>query len=229
MSATATVLGEMIGKVAINAVLGEGAAGVVYLGHHTTLGMDVAVKVLKVMPSERGKGLTIDNKVFGGAIPKEYINACMAGVKESMLNGVIAGYQVIDVHVDLLDGSSHDVDSNENAFKMAAIFAMKDAFKKAKAILLEPIMAVEVETPEEFQGELIGDLNRRRGKIQNLESKSNATYVKAEVPLAAMFGYSTDMRTLSSGRASFSMEPSHFQQVPQQIVDEIVEQRTAGK
>lgn len=134
----------------------------------------------------------------------------------------------IDVHVDLLDGSSHDVDSNEQAFKMAAIFAMKDAFKKAKAILLEPIMAVDVETPEEFQGDIIGDLNRRRGKIANLESKSNATYVKAEVPLAEMFGYSTDMRTLSSGRASFSMEPSHFEQVPQQIVDEIVEQRGEG-
>jgi elongation factor G len=145
-----------------------------------------------------------------------------------MLNGVIAGYQVIDVHVDLLDGSSHDVDSNEQAFKMAAIFAMKDAFKKSKPILLEPIMSVEVDTPDEFQGDLIGDLNRRRGKIQNVESKGIVSIVKCEVPLADMFGYSTDMRTLSSGRASYSMEPSHFEQVPQQIVDEIVEHRGGG-
>ncbi len=184
--------------------------------------------VLKIQPNEKGKGLTTENKVFGGSIPREYINACMAGIKESMLNGIIAGYQVIDVHVDLLDGSSHEVDSNEQAFKMAAIFAMKDAFKKAKSILLEPIMAVEVTTPEEFQGDLIGDLNRRRGRIQNIESRTTVAIVKSEVPLAEMFGYSTDMRTLSSGRASYSMEPSHFEQVPQQIVDEIVEQRGAG-
>ncbi|MEM7147672.1 MAG: elongation factor G [Verrucomicrobiota bacterium] len=184
--------------------------------------------ILKVFPSERGKGLTIDNKVFGGSIPKEFINACYSGIRESMLNGVLAGYQVIDVHVDLLDGSSHDVDSNEQAFKMAAIFAMKDAFKNAGAIMLEPIMAVEVSTPDEFQGDLIGDLNRRRGKILNIESKGTNSLVKAEVPLAEMFGYSTDMRTLSSGRASYSMEPSHFEQVPQTIVDDIVEQRGGG-
>ncbi len=184
--------------------------------------------ILRISPNERGKGITTENRVVGGTIPKEFINACMAGIRESMTNGVIAGYQVIDVHVDLLDGSSHDVDSNENAFKMAAIFAMKDAFKKAKPILLEPIMSVNVETPDAFQGDLIGDLNRRRGKILSIDSKERASYVKAEVPLAQMFGYSTDMRTLSSGRASYSMEPSHFEQVPQQIVDEIVEQRGGG-
>ena len=125
-------------------------------------------------------------------------------------------------------GSSHDVDSNENAFKMAAIFAMKDAFKKAKPILLEPIMAVDLETPDQFQGDLIGDLNRRRGKILSIDSKEVGSYVKAEVPLAQMFGYSTDMRTLSSGRASYSMEPSHFEQVPQMLVGQIVEQRGGG-
>ena len=185
--------------------------------------------ILKVFPAERGKGFSVDNKVVGGTIPKEYINACKAGVKEAMLNGIIAGYEVVDVHVDLLDGSSHDVDSNENAFKMAAIFAVKDALKKAKAIMMEPIMAVEASTPETYQGDIMGDINRRRGKITSIDSKGNVSIVKAEVPLAEMFGYSTTIRTLSSGRASYSMQPSHFEQVPQQIVDQIVEQRGGKK
>ena len=185
--------------------------------------------VLKVYPSERGKGITVENKVVGGTIPKEYINACISGVNEAMLNGVIAAYPVVDVHVELLDGSSHEVDSNENAFKMAAIFAVKDGFRRAKSILLEPIMGVEVATPDEYQGDIIGDLNRRRGKIQQIDSKAGLTIIKSEVPLAEMFGYSTDMRSLSSGRASYSMEPSHFEQVPNQIVDQIVEQRGGGK
>jgi elongation factor G len=132
---------------------------------------------------------------------------------------------VIDLHIDLVDGSSHDVDSNENAFKMAGIFAVKDALKKAKCILLEPIMAVEASTPEDYQGDIMGDLNRRRGKIQGMDSRGTTAILRAEVPLAEMFGYSTAIRTLSSGRASYSMQPSHFEQVPQQIVDQIVEQR----
>ena len=185
--------------------------------------------VLKMYPSERGKGLTVENKVVGGAIPKEYINACISGVKESVLNGVIAGYPVIDLHVELVDGSYHEVDSNENAFKMAAIFAMRDAMKKAKPILLEPIMGVECTTPEQFQGDIMGDLNRRRGKITNIDAKQGANIVKCDVPLAEMFGYSTIIRTLSSGRASYSMEPSHFEQVPNNIVEQIVEQRGGNK
>jgi elongation factor G len=185
--------------------------------------------VLKMYPSERGKGLTTENKVVGGAIPKEYINACIAGVTESVLNGVIAGYPVIDLHVELVDGSYHEVDSNENAFKMAAIFAMRDAMKKAKPILLEPIMAVECTTPEQFQGDIMGDLNRRRGKITNIDAKQGVNIVKAHVPLAEMFGYSTVIRTLSSGRASYAMEPSHFEQVPNNIVEQIVEQRGGNK
>lgn len=185
--------------------------------------------VLSVAPNEKGKGLTIENKVVGGTIPKEYINACKAGVTEAVINGIIAGYPVIDVHVDLLDGSSHEVDSNENAFKMAAIFAVKDALKKAKCILLEPIMAVECSTPETYQGDLMGDLNRRRGKIQGMDSKGSLCVLKAEVPLSEMFGYSTAIRTLSSGRASYTMTPSHFEQVPQNIVEQIVEQRGGGK
>ena len=181
--------------------------------------------ILRVTPNERGKGFTFENKVVGGTIPKEFINPSKAGCVEAVLNGIIAGYPVVDVHVDLLDGSSHDVDSNENAFKMAAIFAMKDAFKKAKCILMEPIMAVEASTPETYQGDIMGDINRRRGKITSIDTRGNLSIVKAEVPLADMFGYSTAIRTLSSGRASYSMQPSHFEQVPQQIVDNIVEQR----
>ncbi len=181
--------------------------------------------VLALKPNQRGQGLTIDNKVVGGAIPKEYINAVFAGVNEAMTNGVVAGYPVVDVHVDVLDGSYHEVDSNENAFKMAAIFAMKDGFRKARSVLLEPIMSVEVATPEQYQGDVMGDLNRRRGHIQHIEAKSNLAIVKAHVPLKEMFGYSTAVRTLSSGRASYSMEPSHFQEVPQNIVEEIVSDR----
>jgi len=181
--------------------------------------------VLSVKPNEKGKGLTIDNKVIGGAIPKEYINAVYKGINESMTNGIIAGYPVIDVHVEILDGSYHDVDSNENAFTMAAIFAMKDGFKKAKSILLEPIMAVEVSTPDDYQGDVMGDLSRRRGQIQNTESKGKLSIVHANVPLKEMFGYSTAVRTLSSGRASYAMTPSHFEQVPTNIVEEIVSDR----
>lgn len=185
--------------------------------------------IVKVMPNERGKGVTVENKVVGGTIPKEYINSCKAGVNAAMLNGIIAGYEVVDIHVDIVDGSSHDVDSNENAFKMAAIFAVKDALKKAKCIMMEPIMAVEATTPEDYQGDIMGDLNRRRGKITSIDSRNNMSIVKAEVPLSEMFGYSTTIRTLSSGRASYSMQPSHFEQVPQQIVDKLVEQRGGKK
>lgn len=180
---------------------------------------------LTVAPNDKGKGLTIENKIVGGEIPKEYVNAVMKGVSEAMSNGIIAGYPVIDVHVDVLGGSYHEVDSNENAFTMAAIFAMKEGFKKAKPILLEPIMAVEVSTPEDYQGDVMGDLNRRRGQIKNMDSKSNLAVIRCDVPLKEMFGYSTAVRTLSSGRASYSMTPSHFEQVPNNIVDEIVSER----
>ncbi|MBK1882819.1 elongation factor G [Luteolibacter pohnpeiensis] len=181
--------------------------------------------ILSVRPNEKGKGLTIENKVIGGSIPKEYINAVYKGIGEAMTNGTVAGYPVIDVHVDILDGSYHDVDSNENAFTMAAIFAMRDAFKNAKPILLEPVMAVEVSTPDDYQGDVMGDLNRRRGQIQNMESKGKLAIVRANVPLKEMFGYSTAVRTISSGRASYSMTPSHFEQVPNNIVEEIASDR----
>ncbi|HSH38480.1 MAG TPA: elongation factor G [Chthoniobacterales bacterium] len=181
--------------------------------------------IIKVQPNERGKGITVENKVVGGNIPKDYIPACKKGIEEAMLNGVVGGYQVIDAHVDITDGSYHDVDSNEMAFKLAAIFAVKDAFKKAKPILLEPIMKVENSTPEEFQGDIIGDLNRRRAKINSIESRGNLTVVNAEVPLAEMFGYATAIRSLSKGRSSYSMEPSHFEQVPGNLLPAILDQK----
>jgi elongation factor G len=176
---------------------------------------------LAIRPNEKGKGLTIENKIVGGEIPKDFHNAVMKGVAEAMTNGIVAGYPVIDVHVDVLGGSFHEVDSNENAFMMAAIFAMKDAFKKANSVLLEPIMAVEVSTPDDYQGDVMGDLNRRRGQIQNMETKGKLAVIHANVPLKEMFGYSNAVRSLSSGRASYSMTPSHFEQVPGNIVSEI--------
>ncbi len=181
--------------------------------------------ILDATPVERGKGITIENKVVGGNIPKEYIPAVRKGIEEATLNGILGGYRVIDVTFNILDGSYHDVDSNELAFKMAAIFAVKDAMQKANPILLEPIMKVEVTTPEEFQGDIMGDLNRRRGRIQSMESKLGGCVVAAQVPLAEMFGYATSIRSMSKGRAAYSMEPSHFEQVPAQIAAAVLDQK----
>ncbi len=179
--------------------------------------------VLDVAPVERGKGITVDNKVVGGNIPREYIGAVEKGIREALLNGVVNGSQVIDVHINILDGSYHEVDSNEMAFKIAGQMAVKDAMKKAGPILLEPLMKVEVITPEEYQGDILGDINRRRGQIGELETKNDATTLNAVVPLAEMFGYVNTLRSLSRGRAAYSMEPSHFEQVPAQVLAEITE------
>jgi elongation factor G len=184
--------------------------------------------VVNVQPNERGKGLTIENKVVGGTIPKDYIPACKKGIEEAVLNGVVGGYLVIDLNVDIIDGSYHEVDSNEMAFKMAAIFAVKDGLKKAKPIMLEPIMRVENSTPEEYQGDIMGDLNRRRGRISEIEHKNGLSIIAAEVPLAEMFGYSTAIRSLSKGRSSYSMEPSHFEQVPEQVKAAVLDQKAKG-
>jgi len=181
--------------------------------------------ILELTPNKRGAGNTTENSVTAGAIPKEYISAVMSGINESMTNGIVAGYPVVDVHVNLQGGSFHEVDSNDNAFKVAAIFAMKDAFAKASPILLEPVMDVEVSTPEEFQGDIMGDMNRRRGQIREIETKGKVANVMITAPLAEMFGYSTDVRTLSSGRASYTMEPSSFEEVPRNIVDQLVAER----
>ena len=142
-----------------------------------------------------------------------------------MLNGIVGGYPVVDVNVDIIDGSYHDVDSNEMAFKLAAIFAVKDGFKKAKAILLEPIMKVEVETPEDYQGDIMGDLSRRRAQLNGTEMKAVNVAVQADVPLAEMFGYATAIRSLSKGRASYTMEPSHFAQVPANVLAAVLDQK----
>ena len=178
---------------------------------------------VKVEPNERGKGVEITNDIVGGLIPREYIPAVIDGVEEAIASGVLAGYPLIDIKVSIFDGSFHEVDSSELAFKMAGIFALKEAARKANLILLEPIMKVEVTTPDEYQGDLLGDLNRRRGKIQSIEAKNNSTSLYAEVPLAEMFGYATAIRSLSKGRAAYSMEPSHFDPVPSSIVATILD------
>ena len=179
--------------------------------------------LIRLEPLEKGKGIELVNQIVGGSIPKEFIKPTFEGIKEAALGGVVAGFQVIDFKVTLYDGSFHDVDSSEMAFKMAGIFAFKDAMQKANPILLEPIMKVEVSTPDEYQGELMGDLNRRRGQIQGMETRGTVCVINSFVPLENMFGYSTDMRSLSSGHADYSMTPSHFEQVPQSLVEGIVE------
>jgi len=170
-----------------------------------------------------GKGQEVVNEIVGGVIPKEYIKPTIEGINEAANNGTVAGYPVIDFKARIVFGSFHEVDSNEMAFKMAGIFAFKEAMKDAKPILLEPIMKVEVVTPEEYQGDIMGDLNRRRGQIQGMETKNGLCNINALVPLAEMFGYATDVRSLSKGRASYTMEPSNFAQVPAAILKQVVE------
>jgi elongation factor G len=179
--------------------------------------------LVKIEPNERGKGIEVVSEIVGGAIPREYIPAVINGVNEAVTGGVLAGYQMVDVKVAIVDGTFHEVDSSELAFKMAGIFALKDAVKKANAILLEPIMKVEVTTPDEYQGDILGDLNRRRGHIISIESKTGGTIVSANVPLSEMFGYATAIRSLSKGRAAYSMEPFAFEQVPNSIASTIID------
>jgi elongation factor G len=177
-------------------------------------------------PNEKGKGNEVINATVGGVIPKEFIKPATEGVNEGTKNGTIAGYPVVDILARLVDGSFHAVDSSEIAFKMAGIFAFKEAMKNAAPILLEPNMKVEVTVPEEDQGDIMGDINRRRGQIQGQEMRDGACIITANVPLETMFGYATDIRSLSKGRASYSMEPSHFEQVPNAVLTRIVETST---
>jgi elongation factor G len=178
--------------------------------------------IITLEPNVKGGGVEIENKIVGGVIPREYIPAVQKGIEETIRSGVLAGYEMIDLKIAIVDGSYHEVDSSELAFKMAGILAFKQAVSKARPILLEPIMKVEVTTPNDYQGDLIGDMNRRRGEVQGIDSKSSGTVVRAKIPLASMFGYATDMRTLSQGRASYSMEPDTFEPVPQSIAEEIL-------
>lgn len=176
---------------------------------------------LEIEPNEKGKGNEIVSKIVGGVIPREYINPTIAGIEEGLATGVLAGYSLVDVKVAIVFGSYHEVDSNEMAFKICGSMAVKEAARKCKPVLLEPIMKVVVTTPEAAMGDVIGDLNRRRGKIQGQENHKGAVIINAEVPLSEMFGYSTQLRSLSSGRASYVMEPSHFERVPTKIQEEI--------
>ncbi|MGB0344315.1 MAG: elongation factor G [Coraliomargarita sp.] len=178
---------------------------------------------IKVEPLERGAGIEVIDKTTGGAIPKEFIQPALDGIREGARNGVVAGYPVVDFKATLFDGSFHEVDSSEMAFKMAGLFAFRDAMEKGAPILLEPMMRVEVETPDEYQGDIMGDLNRRRGQILNIANKATFAQVSALVPLAEMFGYSTVVRSLSKGRASYSMEPERFEEAPAAVVKAVKE------
>lgn len=182
---------------------------------------------LEIEPSEVGEGIVFQDKIVGGAIPKEFIPSVEKGIRGAATSGVLGGYPTIDITIRLVDGSFHDVDSSDMAFQMAGSMGFKDAVRKASPILLEPIMKVEITTPEEYMGDVIGDLNSRRGKMKEMTHRGNAQIIRADVPLAEMFGYATVVRSLTSGRASYSMEPSHFERVPKKIEEEILD--TANK
>jgi elongation factor G len=177
---------------------------------------------LEIEPNEVGKGNEVVSKIVGGVIPKEYITPCIKGIEDGLATGVLAGYNLVDVKVAITYGSYHEVDSNEMAFKICASMALKDAARGAKPVLLEPIMKVVITTPEQFMGDVIGDINRRRGKILSQATLKSIVEVESEVPLSEMFGYSTQLRSLSSGRATYTMEPSHFERVPTKLQEEII-------
>jgi elongation factor G len=183
--------------------------------------------VINLEPSQPGEGYEFLDKIVGGRIPREYIPAVDLGIQEAMESGILAGYPVVDIRVELIDGSYHDVDSSEMAFKVAGSMAFKEAMKRAKPKLLEPVMAVEVVTPEDYLGDVMGDLNSRRGRIEHLEPRGNAQVIRARVPLAAMFGYATDLRSTTQGRATFTMQFERYEEVPQSIASELVDSRTA--
>ena len=172
-------------------------------------------------PNESGKGYEFINKVVGGAVPKEYIPAVDAGIQGAMHSGVLAGYPVVDVKVTLFDGSYHEVDSSEMAFKIAGSMAFKEAMRKADPVLMEPIMKVSVIVPEDYMGDVIGDLNSRRGQIQGMEARGASQQIDAFVPLSEMFGYATDLRSRTQGRGQYTMEPSHYTEVPKSIQEKL--------
>jgi elongation factor G len=181
---------------------------------------------IKMEPNEAGKGFEFVDAIKGGTVPREYIPAVEKGLNEAMPNGVLAGFPVVDVKVTLFDGSYHEVDSSEQAFKMAAILAFKDGMRKANPVLLEPMMAVEVETPEDYMGDVMGDLNRRRGIIQGMDDMAGGgKAIRAEVPLAEMFGYSTDLRSMSQGRATYSMEFKHYSEAPKNVAEAVISKK----
>jgi len=178
---------------------------------------------LEMTPNEPGKGFEFENAIVGGAVPKEYITPVSRGIEDSMKNGVIAGYPVVDVKVKLYDGSYHDVDSDEVSFKVAGSMAFRDGARKAKPVLLEPMMEIEVTTPEEYMGDVMGDLNSRRGKVEGFNARKDAQVIKAKAPLSEMFGYATVLRSMTQGRAIYSMQFAHYSEVPKSIAEEISE------
>jgi elongation factor G len=178
--------------------------------------------VINLEPGKPGSGYEFVDKIVGGAIPREFISSVDKGMQEAMESGVIAGYPVVDVRVELIDGSYHDVDSNEMAFKVAGSMAFKAALQRAKTKLLEPVMAIEVVTPEDYLGDVMGDLSSRRGRVEGLEPRGNAQVVKANAPLATMFGYATDVRSTTQGRATFTMQFDRYEEVPRDVASEIV-------
>ncbi|HSH46377.1 MAG TPA: elongation factor G, partial [Longimicrobiales bacterium] len=178
---------------------------------------------IRLAPRERGEGYEFENKIVGGVVPKEYIPSVDKGIREQMENGVLAGYPVVDIKATLYDGSYHDVDSSEMAFKIAGSMAFKEGFGKADPVLLEPIMKVEVVTPEEFMGDVMGDINRRRGTVQGMDDGPSGKIIRAEVPLKEMFGYATDLRSATQGRASYAMEFKGYAEAPNSVAEEIIQ------
>ncbi|MFQ6116311.1 MAG: elongation factor G, partial [bacterium] len=183
--------------------------------------------IIEIEPSGKGKGFEFVNKIVGGAIPKEFIAPIAKGIKESMSNGVLAGYPLIDIEVTLLDGSYHEVDSSEMAFKVAGSIALKNAASKAKPVLMEPVMEVEVVVPEEYLGDVMGDLNSRRGRIRGIFQRKDAQVVEALVPLSEMFGYATTLRSLTQGRAIYTMQFSQYEVVPETVSEKVMEKVNA--
>jgi len=181
---------------------------------------------VKFEPLEEGSGFEFVNKIVGGVIPKEYIPAVQNGIEQAMQNGVLAGYPIVDIRATLFDGSYHDVDSSEMAFNIAGSMALKAAKDKCEPVLLEPVMKVEVTVPEEYMGDVMGDINSRRGRVEGMESRAGAQIIRAMVPLAEMFGYVNNLRSRTQGRGVFTMEFDHYEEVPKNIADEIIKKNS---
>jgi elongation factor G len=185
--------------------------------------------VIDVEPAESGAGFVFEDKIVGGVIPREFIKPVEAGIREALENGILAGYPMVDVKATLTFGSYHDVDSSEMAFKIAGSMAIKDAARQAGAVLLEPVMEVEVVTPSDFLGDVIGDLSSRRGKIGGMTQRGDAQVVAADVPLGEMFGYSTQLRSMTQGRAVYTMQFDHYEEVPKNIAEQIISKAEKGR
>ena len=177
---------------------------------------------IRLEPQEEGAGFEFVNEIVGGVVPKEYIGSVAKGIEEQLNNGVLAGFPMVDVKASLYDGSYHEVDSSEMAFKIAGSMAVRDGALKANPVLLEPIMKVEAVTPEDYMGDVMGDLNRRRGLVQGMEDAASGKIIRANVPLSEMFGYATDLRSMTQGRANYSMEFLHYAEAPNSVADQVI-------